>query len=316
MKTILIIITAALLAILSFSCEENFSPKTDYVEKYILYCIINTDSSIQTAVLQRSYNVDGFDPYQNTTDPSIIGADIRLRQGNNVFFMRDTSIARTDTSRYKSPVNFYFTDNFFIQGNDSLEIIATLPNGKKLSGITDLSFNIEFNTASDNIIPAQENDYFAFIWNAEGVNKWYLPKFTFYYLKDGVRFGKDVPTEYIFENGTWSASYPEITQSNIIRFKNSALDSAFAQISYGDPDKSSYRILGGVLTLLVFNESLSNYYSTTNGYLDDFTIRIDETDYTNITGGFGILGAFKKQLSGARFTENYIRSFGYTPGLP
>ncbi|MDP2364533.1 MAG: hypothetical protein Q8M94_12290 [Ignavibacteria bacterium] len=284
MKTIILIIIAAIVAIVSFSCEENFSPKSDYVEKYILYCIINTDSTIQTSVLQRSYNVEGYDPYLNTIDPSIKGADIRIRQGNNVFFMRDTSIIRSDTSRYKTPINFYYTDNFFIQGNDSLEIIATLPNGKKLSGITNLTVGIEFDTASDHIIPSQENDFFSFIWNGEGSYRWYLPKFTFYYLKNGVRFGKDVPSEYIFESGSWIASYPEITKSNIIRFNNAALDSAFAQISSGDPDKSSYRILGGVLTLLVFNESLSNYYSTTNGFLDDFTIRLDEADYTNITG--------------------------------
>ena len=316
MKSVILIITAALLSVLSFSCEENFSPKTEYTEKYILYCIVNTDSSVQTAVLQRSYNVEGYDPNLNTIDPSIIGADIRIRQGDNVFFMRDTSVVRSDTSRYKTPVSFYYTNNFFVQGNDSIEILATLPNGKKLSGITNLTVGIEFDTSSDHIIPSEENDFFTFIWNAEGANRWYLPKFTFYYLKNGVRFGKEVPSEYILENGSWIASYPEITISNIIRFKHAALDSAFAQISSGDPDKSSYRILGGVLTLLVFNESLSNYYSTTNGFLDDFTIRLDEADYTNITGGFGILGTYKRQLSGARFTESYIESFGYTPGLP
>ncbi len=316
MKKVILIITTAVVTVLSFSCEENFSPKSDYAEKYILYCIINTDSSVQTAVLQKSYNVEGYDPYINTIDPSVKGADIRLRQGNNVFFMRDTSIIRADTSRYNTPVNFYYTDSFFLQGNDSLEIIATMPNGKKLSGVTSLVTEIEFDTASDHIIPSLENDYFSFIWIAEGSYRWYLPKFTFYYTKDGVRYGKDVPSEYIYENGHWIASYPEITKSNIIRFKNAALDSAFAQISSGDPDKSSYKVLGGVLTLLVFNESLSNYYSTTNGFLDDFTIRLDEADYTNITGGFGILGTYKKQLSGARITDNYISSFGYTPGLP
>lgn len=316
MKSIIIIFTVTLVMFITFSCEENFSPKFNFIEKQILYCIINTDSSIQTAILQKSYSVDGFDPYLNTIDPAIKGADIRLRQGNNVFFMKDTSIARLDTSRYKSPISFYYTNNFFLQGDDSLEIIVTLPGGKKLSSVTSLANNIEFDTSSDHIIPSSEKDYFSFVWNADGINKWYLPKFTFYYLLDGVRFEKVVASEYVFEDGSWTASYPKITQSNVIRFKNNALDSAFAQISIGNPNKSSFRILGGVFTLLIFNESLSNYYSTSNGYLDDFTIRVDESDYTNINGGLGIFGAFKKQLSGSRFTENYIRSFGYTPELP
>lgn len=314
MKIILLLIVFVFSLILN-SCEENFSPKADYQEKYILYSIINTDSSIQTAVLQRSYNVDGYDPEQNTADPFIQGADIRIRQGDNVFFMRDTSAARTDTSTYKAPVHFYYTDNFYIQGSDSLEIIATLPNGKKLYGITGLANSIEFRKESDHTLPPAEKDFFTFSWNAPTSSSWYLPKFIFYYLKDGVRYSKEVPLGYSVDNGKWVAIYPAITNNNIIRFQNSALDSALSQISNGDPNKSSYKIFGGVFTLLIFNESISNYYSTTNGFLDDFTVRIDETDYTNIKGGFGIFGTFKKQASGTIFTAEYIKSFGYTPGL-
>src|SRR4030065_746741 len=191
MKIIQIYITFAVFALILNSCEENFSPKDDYQEKYILYSIINTDSSYQTAVLQSSYNIDGYDPYTNTVTPLIQGADIRIRQGDKVFFMRDTSTVRTDTSRYKTPVHFY-------------------------------------------------------------------------YLKDGVRYSKEVPSGYRIENGKWVAVYPAITNNNIIRFQNSALDSALSQISNGDPNKSNYKIFGGVLTLLIFNESISNYYSTTN----------------------------------------------------
>src|SRR3972149_1913678 len=241
MKIIQIYITFAVFALILNSCEENFSPKDDYQEKYILYSIINTDSSYQTAVLQSSYNIDGYDPYTNTVNPLIQGADIRIRKG--------------------------------------------------------------------------EKDFFSFIWNAPTSSSWYLPKFIFYYLKDGVRYSKEVPSGYRIENGKWVAVYPAITNNNIIRFQNSALDSALSQISNGDPNKSNYKIFGGVLTLLIFNESISNYYSTSNGCLDDFTVRIDEADYTNIKGGFGIFGTFKKQVSGAIFTEEYIKSFGYTPGL-
>ena len=316
MKIVLLIISVMVVALLSNSCEENFSPKTDFQEKYILYSIINADSSVQTAVLQKSYDVQGFDPYINTTDPSIQGADIRIRQGDNVFFMRDTSTERSDTSRYNTPLRFYFTDEFFNSGNDSLEIIATLPGGKRLYAITNLPTTIEFDTASDRLLPPEDEELFAFYWIGPTSTHWYLPKFVFYYKKNGVRFAKEVPVTYNFENGKWVETYPKITNNAVVRFRVSSLDSAFEQISRGDPDKSSYKILSGVLTLLVFNESLSNYYSSTNGFLDDFTIRIDESDYTNVDGGLGIFGSYIKQFTGAVFTEDYIRSFGYTPGLP
>lgn len=315
MKIVLIYTTIALFAVLLYSCEENFSPKADYQEKFILYSIINTDSSVQTAVLEKSYDVEGYDPNQNISDPFIQGADIRIRQRDNVFFMHDTSIIRTDTSRYSTPVRFYCLNNFFIKGNDSLEIIATLPNGKKLYGIADLARSIEFDKATDHTLPPVEKDFASFIWNGPVSSRWYLPKLEFYYAKDGIRYSKEVPSEYKMENGKWTPIYPAITNNNIIRFQNSALDSALAQISQGDPNKSNYKIFGCVFTLLIFNESVSNYYSTTNGFLDDFTVRVDEADYTNIKGGLGIFGTFKKQATGAIFTDAYIKSFGYTSGL-
>ncbi len=316
MKIIFLFISVVIVTILFNSCEENFSPKTDFREKYILYSIINADSSIQTAVLQRSYDVQGFDPYTNTTDPAIRGADIRIRQGDNVVFMRDTSIDRSDTSRYKTPLRFYYTDEFFNNGIDSLEIIATLPTGKRLYAITNLPTGIEFDTSSNRILPPDDDDLFSFYWIGSTSTSWYLPKFEFFYKKNGIRFAKEVPIKYNFENGKWVETYPEITNNTVVRFQVSSLDSAFEQISRGDPDKSSYKIFGGVLTLLVFNESLSNYYSTTNGFLDDFTIRVDEIDYTNIDGGLGIFGSYIRQFTGAKFTEEFIRSFGYSLGLP
>src|SRR3990172_8021014 len=100
MKTAILFIIVFVFSLILNSCEENFSPKADFQEKYILYSIINIDSTIQTAVLQKSYYVEGYDPYLNTTDPYISGTDIRIRQGENIFFMRDTITTRSDTSRY------------------------------------------------------------------------------------------------------------------------------------------------------------------------------------------------------------------------
>lgn len=314
MKRNIIYIIISVAALLN-SCEENFSPKADYKEKYILYCIINIDSSLQTAVLEKSYDVNGFDPYQNTSDPLIPNADIRIRQRDNVFFMRDTTTDRSDTSRYESPIHFYYTNNFYLKGNDSLEILATLPNGKKLYGITNLAESIEFDKATNHLLPAQDTEFASFIWKGAVSSRWYLPKLEFIYFKDGIRYIKQIPSGYEIKNGKSIPVFPAVTNNNVIRFQNYAIDSAMTQISAGDPNKSNYKIYGCVFTLLNFNQSLSNYYSTSNGFLDDFTVRVDESDYTNIQGGLGVFGTIKKQITGAVFTEDYIKSFGYTPGL-
>lgn len=309
--TAILIVTA----FLTNSCEDSFSPKADFKEKYILYCILNIDSSKQTATLLKSYDVDGYNPYINTETSFVSGAEIMIRQKNQVFFMRDTSAIIEGVSRYSTPIDFYYLDNFSSLINDSIEIVTTLPSGKKLYGIAKAPERINFSGLSDRILPPEEKELFTFLWDGPTSTRWYLPKLEFYYIFNGVTKSKEIPVTYKLENGIWNPVYPAISNSNYVNFTVAALDSVFRQISEGDPNKSDYEILGAKLSLLVFNESLSNYYSTTNGFLDDFTIILDESDYTNIEGGLGVFGIYRQQLTGAIFTEEYIQSFGYTPGL-
>lgn len=315
MRKLILKLIILLLFISVISCEDNFSPKSDFSEKYILYCILNVDSSKQTAVLIKSYDVSGFDPYVNEYSPFIAGADIKIRQKDNVYFMHDTSAMFEDVSRYNEPINFYYVDNFNSIGNDSIEIVATLPTGKKLYSITKAPENIVFDRSNNSVLPPEETDIFTFSWNNLGTNIWYLPKLEFYYVKDGITKSKLVPIVYESVNGQMQPIYPTTANKNFVNFTLSALNLAFAEISKGDPDKSSYKILGAKLSVLVFNEHLSNYYSTTNGFLDDFTIVLDEADYTNVSGGFGVFGILRQQQTGAIFTEEFIQSFGYTVGL-
>jgi len=60
---------------------------------------------------------------------------------------------------------------------------------------------------------------------------------------------------------------------------------------------------------------LSKYYNSTNRSLDTYSVKLNETDYSNITNGYGIFGAYVRKYAGIRFTHAYIESFGYTPGV-
>jgi len=322
MRKKIIVLFGFISLLINNSCEENFSPKGDFQQKYILNCIIRTDTSLQTATLSKSYNVNGYDPYINTEDPFLSNAAIRLWQGDSVYFMKDSSIARTDTSRYDTPFHFFYLDNFVLRNQKDLEIEAILPNGKTLSARTTIPDPVEWNLTniSDSDtntfrIPSATEDYFAFRWYESSSVGWYLGKFIVTYSKtvNGVEEIKHIVVPQKFENvnGQVKAIYPAPTKNLVAAFQNSALDSVFNQISAGDPNKTHYKIYGGIFQLLVFDENLSKYYSNTNGFLDDYTIRLDQTDFTNVQGGLGIFGSFIKQQRGNLIDADYIRSFGY-----
>ncbi len=320
MKKILLISAITIFSLFIMSCEEDFNPKTEYKERFILNCIVRGDTTLQYATLLKSYSIPGFDPYENRVDPFLEGADIRIWHQDDVYFLRDTVLVRDDTSRYNTPINCYYLSGFRPGETEELEIKAILPTGKTLVGKTKLPDYVTFSSASDFIIPSDEKDNFAFLWSGENNIGWYLTRFSIYYSKKengvDVFYSKEVPTKYVLENGKWNAKYPVPSRSTAVGFLNSALDSAFAQISAGDENKSNYTIRAGVLELLIFDENLSKYYSSINGFLDQFTVRVDETDYTNIEGGFGIFGSYIKQNRSMRFETSYVQSFGYTPINP
>ena len=110
--------------LISFSCDDNFNPKAPFKEQYVLNCIIRGDSASQIAILSKTYDVSGFDPNTNNIDPSISGAQVYLKWKGTLYQLRDSSIARTDTSRYKDPIKFYYTNAFTPAAHDSVEIIA------------------------------------------------------------------------------------------------------------------------------------------------------------------------------------------------
>jgi hypothetical protein len=45
------------------------------------------------------------------------------------------------------------------------------------------------------------------------------------------------------------------------------------------------------------NSDLAAYYSSLNGFLDEYSVRLDEQVYSNINGGIGIFGAYKATVT-------------------
>jgi Domain of unknown function (DUF4249) len=319
MKKISLYLIIFILGIFILGCEENFSPKTNFVQKYALNCVVRGDTSFQAASISMSYDVSGYDPNTNHNDPFLSGAQIRIWDGkNNVYFFRDSSVVRADTTRYDTPFHFYYLDGFQPKALDSLEILAILPDGKQLHAYTRVPQAVEFSldsTMSDKLVPVSGKSDFTESWLANINTGWYLPRLSLYYRKlingTEVSMNKEIPLKYETVNGKLEAQYPKPARLNNITYQDQYLDSVMVQISIGDQNKSHYRIMAAILDIIVFDDNLSKYYSSMNGYYDDYTVRVDVSDYSNIIGGFGIFGSYIKVSKLVNITKNYIHSFGY-----
>lgn len=299
------------------SCEEDFNPYGDYFDRYAFTCILKSDQNFQTATLFRSYRPNGYDPYTYTEDPSVTGADIRVWYNDSVFVFKDSSVARVDTSRYKTPFRFYYNDKFFVANNKTIELEVLLPNGKRLRSNSKTPGQIIYDDKSDVIIPSGNKTTTQIIWSPLADGTFFSSQMLIRYKQNVngviIEKTKPVPYKYVSQGNNLVPVFPIPSASATIIYDLSAITKALQEISDGDPNKQNYSILQKIdFSVVAFDSPASKYVSSTGGTIDDLTVTVDVADYTNIEGGFGLFGSYsKRKYTKLRFLASFIESFGY-----
>lgn len=306
-----------LISLIVISCDDNFSPKASYDERYSLNCIIRGDTSFHVATAFKSYDVPNIDPYENKKDLFIDGAFIRMWRGNDeIFIFRDSSMDRTDKSRYNTDNKYYYISDFVPNEGDILDIEALLPNGRRLRSSTIIPNGVERNKEnSDLILTRRLADYLRTSWIIKNRDQVYLPKLLIdYFVNENgvdVRQKKIIPWKKLPDGNDSKYIYPVPSRDYLIDYGVDIIKEAMEDISKNVTEKSKYTIISLRLELSIFDENLSTYYFTVG--LDDnsFAAGLDEGDYSNIENGFGIFGSFFTQNFKIDLDKGYVNSFGY-----
>lgn len=304
---------------LALSCEEDFNPKGEVTDKYILNCIIRGDTTVQTAFLSKNYTVDGYDPLTNTTDPSVRKAVIKVWEGDSVYIFKEGTFIRSDSSRYGSK-GYCYNTKYLPSVNKPIEIEALLPNGKRLKGSTKIPSKIFIDyTHTDTICPPVGKNNVFTAWISDETSVMFLPLFKLIYFKNvngtDVRYEKPIPIGYKNKDGKSVAIYPKGILTSSYAYDMEAINRAMRDISEGDPNKDQYKILSLIIEITVLDRNLSAFYSSGHLQSDGYSITVDQADFTNITGGLGIFGSYIKRVTSIRISKDYIKSFGYKSAL-
>ncbi|MFC2133062.1 DUF4249 family protein [Bacteroidota bacterium] len=302
------------------SCEEDFDPYGDLRNKYILNCVINNDTTTQFATISKSYLVESSNPASYTEDPAVTGAEIVISFDDSAAVFGEEMVEREDVSRYPNPASVYSTHNLKTEANKEYRLSALLPDGKRMRASTIAPPPVQFNiTGSDTLIPPVEKDWVAVYWEIPRQDLYVASVFKVYYFKKengvNVRYEKRVPVKYVQQGDEYIPHFPEPSYANMIYAEMNAFTRALQEISEGDPDKENYKILAFILEIRVYDENMTSYYAAQREVSESFTLKVDESDYTNIEGGFGIFGSYCLQRKAVKFSHAYIESFGYIPGL-
>lgn len=321
-----------ILGLFIFSCEENFSPKADFKEKCVMTCVLTNNPYVPlitvTVNINKTYDVEGVDPSVNTKDPTVNGAKvyIELPNGSLVNIGEDTVTTRKkDTviivkNKYGNPKTYYGGNFATVLGK--LKLNALLPDGTVLTGETTSIDGIYFNYSysfphgiTSKINQWKYGDFWGIYWDTREFHTYFQEFSLSYYKRDkdgnNVYGTVKIPAEILTVNGKPEPVYPEKLKPGKIEIKFTALDYLMNQISDGDQEKSSYYIGDIIMRVVEYDDQLSKYYTSINGYMDDFSIRLDQSVYTNIKGGLGIFGFMRINELKHPVDKEYIHSFGY-----
>ena len=323
MKQYLLLFFSAAFALITFSCEEDFNPKTDFKEQYVLNCYIDLDYDYYKATfiyanVTKIYDVDGLDPSKYKLNPFIPGAQIYLS------YRGDTYLLKQDTNgviaKRPPPIPFY---KFYysaklknIYPNYPVSISAKMPDGKVLTAKAQLLEGLQLGF-SYNFFRGFTTKINRFLFGNSFTIDWgrvdgrlFFPRMQIPYqtIDGGYNwYYEDVPYTYVNKNGEWQPVYPSYTSTDSISYDFSAIDSTMSKVAHL---KNFKNFLGNIIFQLgELDSPLSKYYESIHGNIDSYSISLDQFTYSNISGGLGIFGSRRIISKYWNLDTNYIILF-------
>jgi hypothetical protein len=307
MKKLIYSLSVAVSISLIGGCEETFNTKAPYKDQMVVYAILSLNTDTQYVRLFTTYNPPGFDPLENSVDNMIDDAVVTVSQDGLVVGYRDTVITRIDKSRYKDDLRAYVAFPFRVQPGKLYNLnIMSLKHGVATGSLTmpvrgRISvFNIYVLKGGGD----ENEDLIGVGWIRYGTRGFMIRLYLDYDALDGsvwVNHRVEMPTSVSLWSDTLKkydfprlqrCSDPPLDRSEVperVYFSKRAYDLRMNDIKAQYP-ADGLRIKGAWFILTQVEKNLYTYFSVANAFQDEYSIRLDMPDWTNIHGGYGVFG--------------------------
>lgn len=322
-RSVLALVGQYLLTGLLLACNQPFDPRGELDQKPVVFSVLSTDRNVQLVRVERSYMPSSYDPLADTADKSIRNAIVTISAGGLTIQLKETTLPRSDTSRFKFPLRAYVTSplqalygatyNLRVEAQQlelataSVSIPAKPILGVDIASLAVLDFPAEHDSSADILFPITLGN------GSAG----YIGRFFVDYeiLKDGewVEGRLEVPTGFAFSGlRSYSyLSYPILTHKPYASrtaglYENQFYKYAIGSVAYKDFGTRKIVFNRVVFQLLQVEQNLYNYYVVMHSYRDPHSIRLDEPMYSSVGGGVGVVGAYTLDSLIHPLPENFI----------
>jgi hypothetical protein len=302
------IVTILILGLLLFllsGCENSFDPRGPYQKQLVVYSILSNSADSQYVRVFTTYNPSGVDPTEVTADTYVRKAAVTLIDDSTTYKLRDTSITRVDKSRYSDDIGAYiaYPCHLRLGKTYTLSVVSDQGNVSATVSVPHAGYLLPNNPFILKAPDRYGNEDITVTIGISPLARGYVVRLYLDYLvrvgADWVHKRDEIPTSILSASGaSVQYNYPKLTRrtSDVsqpyvnVHFPITVYSAFFASIvsQYGS---DGYQIVSATYVLTQVEANLYKYYNLANGFQDEFSIRTDQPDYTNIQGGLGIFGA-------------------------
>jgi hypothetical protein len=298
MKTLAVLLTMIVCTVISSGCDDTFTPDGPYKEKLVVFSVLSTRSDTQFVRVHTTFRSPIVSEETQVPD-----AQVTITQGDSVFQLRDTTLERSDTSHYTTRIKAYVTYVLHLQHGLRYDLsVVSASHGNATSHATSLyrgTLLPETDLAGGiaaRIYPGVNSRahivrlYLEYEVREESV--WVLKK-------------TEIPS-HVGEAGEYVYPRPVSRENTRVVFGALGYATVVSRLRQRYPG-GRVRLKGTRFVLTQLDDWFYAYYSVANGFPDSGTLRLDEPDFTNIEGGFGVFAASSETTVAADTAGHAIR---------
>ena len=262
------------------SCDNSFSPKADYEDRIVVFCILDRNAPYQSVRLESTYDAELTSPDKPIGKKDIEQATVTIRNDVGVHTFRDTLVTSSDGKQKRIWINRTLVPT---EGR-TYTLIADVPGFERITAQTTVPSRAYLQTQiGDGALRLSTVTSVAFPATAFHFRMWVVGTRSQGGVDTEVR--REVPLRYDARTGEYEFGSP--SRQTLQLYPNSSL--IYAQGQLRDLDSVVGRDV--VATAYSLDQYLYSYFQLVRGFDDPTSYRLDRPDISNINNGVGIFGA-------------------------
>jgi hypothetical protein len=285
-------------------CERAFESKGPYEKHLVVYSILSNRSDSQFVRVYSTYDPPGSNPLEVSADTYVQNARVTIASDSASFSLVNAIIPRTDKSRYSTDIPAYVGYPFPVQLGKTYTLSVTTGDGHASASLTTpgIGFIDPSNPQALKTPQLYTDDIMARVKLSPGAQGYIVRLFIDFDVVVGkgvIHRRVEVP-KAIVPNGAVGSTYqyPTLVRRNaspfvIYEVVAFSLDGYMVLLTDLTTQYSVIHLTSATFILTQVENNLYKYFNIVNGFQDQFSIRTDQPDYSNVVGGFGVFGAMR-----------------------